>query len=209
MERREELHRTGGTPERQRAGGPTEQAKQRVEQKTEQAKRKAEGMKNKAKSKARTTAEQQKRRVANGMDRVGQRLEQRGRSMEAQGGLRSRAGRMANRAGETVEQSADYLRTHEISTIRDDAEDQIREHPFASIGAALSGGLALGWLVGRVTGSDEKPERFERMEGRGRGHPGGEQERGTFGNLGRALMSGASTLAAREVRKRVSGERNR
>lgn len=200
------------SPERQRPERPaSEQVKAEaretageMKEQAQEMKREARGMGSRMKQRASRLAESQKDRVAGGIDQAGQRLEQRGESLERQGGLKGKAGQTVERAGERVERGADYLRTHGIGSIRDDATRQIRDHPFMTVGAALGSGFALGWLL---HGGEEKPEREKRYGPRREAVE--EPEPGAFGQLGRALLSGATAMAAREVRKRAAGSRNR
>lgn len=215
----EEPRRFGGGPEetlgRESRLGPTGAETGRGEgmrEKTQEMGEKAKGMGEKMKEKASNAIETGKEKVAGGVDRLGTRLGERARPLEEQGGLKGKVGGAVHGVGDALESSAEYLRTHEVSTIRDDLKSQIREHPLASVGIALGTGFVLGRVFGGGEEEEEEEgdrelerERFEtmmRMRGR--------HERGGFfsqmrGPLGRAVASGATALLARQVRNRIGG----
>ncbi len=168
-----------------------------------EAKERARGFTERMRGQARHAVERGKNRAAGGMERIGERMERRGESMETRGGARGTAGRVVHGAGDALEKGADYLKTHEIGTIRDDLSGQIREHPFVSVGVALG----TGFLVGRAFGGeDEEAERIERLERELRRRPAPrEEERGLRNQLGRAIGGGLSLLLARQVRARAAG----
>ncbi len=174
----------------------------------------AKGMGEKAKHKASSAIESGKEKLAGGVDRLGTRLEERARPMEEQGGLKGKVGGAVHGVSDALESSAEYLRTHEVGTIGDDIKSQIREHPFASVGIALGTGFVLGRVFGggeeeEEEEGDHEHERLEalmRMRGRElrRGNGFMSQMRGP---LGRAVVSGATALLARQVRNRIAGGR--
>jgi ElaB/YqjD/DUF883 family membrane-anchored ribosome-binding protein len=133
-------------------------------------------------------AESGKERIAERLDRLGQGLEDRARPWEEQGGGKGRIGSAVHRAGDMLEDSAEYLRTHEIGQIRDDVREQIVAHPFLSCGIALGTGFVLGRLF-----SPGEEERYERPERRRR--------RGMPSRAGRLLMAGAGAMLARRLRR--------
>mgnify|MGYP001130870422 CR=1 FL=1 len=175
---------------------------------------KAMGMGEKAKQKAASAIESGKEKVASGVDRIGTRLEERARTMEEEGGLKGKVGGAVHGVGDALESSAEYLRTHEMGTIRDDLKAQIRDHPFASVGIALGTGFVLGRVFGgggeEEEEDDHERERLEALRMRMRGR---EAQRGNGffaqmkGPLGRAVASGATALLARQVRNRIAGGR--
>ena len=166
---------------------------------------KAQSMGEKVKERAASAIEAGKEKLASGVDRLGTRIEERARPMEEKGGVKGMVGGAVHGVGGALESSAEYLRTHEIGTIRDDLKKQIREHPFASVGIALG----TGFLLGRVFGGGDEEEEEERLEAarmRGIREGGGN---GFFsrmrGPLGRAIASGATAMLARQVRGRIAG----
>lgn len=193
---------TGGMTGRTQQPGETQFGKRMG-----QAKEKAEGLKERVSEKARSAMESGKSRAAEGMESVSEKIDRRAESMEARGGMSGRVGKLMHRAGDALESGANYIRTHELSTIRDDVSTQIREHPIASVGVALGTGYVLGRVFGG--GDEEKEERIERLERRlhsrerelDRLH---EERGGMRGQLGKALGTGLSMLVARQVRNRIS-----
>lgn len=167
----------------------------------------AEGIKDRVMDKARSAVESGKNRAAEGMLSVSEKIEHRAESMEERGGIGGRLGKLMHRAGDALESGANYIRTHELSTIRDDVTTQIREHPFASVGVALGTGFVLGRIFSG--GDEEMEERIERLEEqlesrekeleRIRAESGGMRKQ-----LGRMLGSGLSMLVARQVRNRIA-----
>ncbi|HEX6939578.1 MAG TPA: hypothetical protein VF158_09205 [Longimicrobiales bacterium] len=179
-------------PSRERMGGPRE---------------KPEGLKERVVERARSAMEGGKERAADRMERMGERVERRAEAMEMRGGVSERVGKAMHRAGDALESGAEYIRTHELSTIRDDVSTQIREHPFMSVGVALGTGFVLGRMFG---GEEENEARIERLERklawRERELEQAREEAGGMrGQLGRALGGGLSMLIARQVRKRIAG----
>ena len=213
----EQPRRFGGRSEEETLGresmvGPTGT---RPEEGGEGLREKAKHVGEKAMDKASSAIESGKEKLAGGVDRLGTRLEERARPMEEQGGLKGKIGGAVHGVGGALESSAEYLRTHEVSTIRDDIKSQIREHPFASVGIALG----TGFVLGRVFGGGEEEEEEERerereelealrMKLRGRE---GRRGNGFFGqmrgSLGRAVTTGATARLARQVRNRIAGGR--
>lgn len=165
----------------------------------EEAKGKVQGMGERVRSRASDMVESGKGQVANRIEQLGERIEERARPLEEEGGLKGRAGRVVHRTGDALESGADYLRTHPISSIRDDVSGQIRAHPFLSVGAALGAGFVLG----RIFGGGEEEEGMEER----RGEPG--MFDGVRRQIGRAATTGLTGLVARQVRDRVSGRPGR
>lgn len=192
----------------ERAGGRervTRQGEGEVKRRTEQVGRGARGMGQKMKNRAGDMVESRKHQAADRIHDVGDRLETRGQAMEAQGGVKGKAGQIVHGTGERIERGADYIEERRVGEIRNDAKDQIQDHPFATVGAALGTGFALGWVTGKVRGSDrEERGRFE-----GGAAEREEEGRGTAGRLGRTLLTGATTMAARGIRRRIAGEPRR
>src|SRR5690606_20149599 len=86
-------------------------------------------------------------RVADQLGSLGHRLEERGRGMEDSGGVQRRAGQYAVRAGEALDNSAQYLREHDVTEMRDDLERSIRDRPLLSVGIAAGAGFLLARLL--------------------------------------------------------------
>ena len=188
-------------------GRTQEQGRTQFGETMERGREEAEGIKDRVMDKARSAVEGGKNRAAEGMLSVSEKIEHRAESMEERGGIGGRLGKLMHRAGDALESGANYIRTHELSTIRDDVSTQIREHPIASVGVALGTGYVLGRVFGG--GDEEKEERIERLERRllsrerelDRLH---EERGGMRGQLGKALGTGLSMLVARQVRNRIS-----
>lgn len=187
----------GGSVQGQSARRTRQETRQDVQGTTEQVKQKARGLGQRTKQRAGRMVENRKQQVAGRIDDVGERIEQRGERLETQGGVKGRAGRAVHRAGEKVEQGADYLETHSLSTIRDDVRSGIRNHPYATMGAALGTGLIAGWAMSRSGEEEECPEPQNRS--------GRENQPGTFRRAGKALLGGATAMAAKGIRDRMSG----
>lgn len=215
----ERPRRFGGRPEealgRESMLGPTgpetEREGEGMREKAQEMGEKAKSMGERVKQKASSAIETGKDKVASGVDRLGEGIEERARPMEEKGGLKGKVGGAVHGVGDALESSAEYLRTHEVSTIGDDLKTQIREHPFASVGIALGTGFVLGRVFGggeeEEEEEDREAERFEtrrlrELERRGNG--------GLFqqmrGPLGRAIATGATAMLARQVRNRISGQ---
>jgi len=158
--------------------------------------------------KAKGGSERVRSGVANRIDSATDRIDQRARQMEMEGGIKRQAGRAMHKASETLESGADYVRSHGIASMRDDLTNQIRSHPYLSVGAALGTGFLLGRVFGG--GGEEEEESREPHYGRRRFR---EEEEGVFGTarrqVGRAMLSGLSGYLANQVRGKMSGQRNR
>lgn len=209
-EQARELQAASAPP--QGAAGGVEQPGQESPEKAgkagDQLKEKARGVGGRLKGRASEAAESRKSGVAGRIDRVSDRLGERARTMQTEGGLKGKAGHAVHRAGEALEDSADYLRTHEIGSIRDDVQTRIQGHPFLTVGLALG----TGFMLGRALGGGEEDESCELLEQ----EPEALEEPGMMdrlkaqarGPLGRAAMSGMSAVVANQVRNRVSGRHN-
>ncbi len=167
----------------------------------------AEGIKDRVVNKARSAVEGGMSRAAEGMQSVSEKIDRRAESMEERGGIGGRVGKLLHRAGDAIESGANYIRTHELSTIRDDVTTQIREHPFASVGVALGTGFVLGRVFSG--GDEEMEERIEQLERRLHSREEElervrEESGGMRHQLGKALGSGLSLLVARQVRNRIA-----
>lgn len=62
------------------------------------------------------------------------------------GGMKGRAGEALHSGARAAEQGADYLRSHDLTDLRDQLETQVRERPVQTLLAAL----AVGWLAGKI-----------------------------------------------------------
>lgn len=172
-----------------------------------QAREKPEGLKERVTERARSAMESGKHRAVEGMESVGEKIDRGAEAMERRGRMSGQVGKLMHRAGDALESGANYIRTHELSTIRDDVSTRIREHPIASVGVALGTGFVLGRVFSG--GDEEKEERIERLERRlhsrerelDRMH---EESGGMRSQLGKALGTGISMLVARQVRNRIS-----
>ncbi|MBI4408265.1 MAG: hypothetical protein HY561_01070 [Gemmatimonadetes bacterium] len=147
--------------------------------------RQGSGMVRRIRGRASDAAESGKNALAERIDSLGEGIEGRARTLERQGGIPGTAGRGLHRVGDVLEDSADYLRTHEIPEIRDDMRTRIQRHPLLSMGIAMGA----GYLMGRILGAGPAgPAR--RFLGRA-ARP-----------LGRVALGGLTTLAVRELRAR-------
>jgi ElaB/YqjD/DUF883 family membrane-anchored ribosome-binding protein len=133
------------------AGGETRDADydrgDDLRDKAESVKERGEEMLEHGRQRASAAADTGRNRVADKLDEFGDRLEQRGRESEGRGGLQQRAGRVAVRAGNTLEDGAEYIRSHDFDEMRDDLERQIREKPLMSVGIALGAGFLLARIL--------------------------------------------------------------
>lgn len=204
-----ELELAAGSPEQAVSGAEPhgKAAGQKVGSAASQLREKARGLGDRVKGRASDVAESGKSGVVGRIDQVSDRIEGRAQSMEAEGGLKGKAGHAVHRASDALEDSADYLRTHEIGSIRDDVQVQIQGHPFLSVGLALG----TGFMLGRVLGGGDQEERCEPLEQETRsGNEPGRMDRWKArarSPVGRAAMSGLSAVVANQVRKRVAGRR--
>lgn len=187
---RESEPRTGmegmRSPGAQKSPGVTEQAK---------------SLTGKVKNQAKNVVEGGKSRAASQIDRVSDRIDDRADQMELEGGLKGQAGKMMHKAGDVLENTAGYLRTHDIGTISDDLKGQIRSHPYLSVGAALGAGFVLG----RVLAGEEEEEESRFRERELRMRPIEREWRGGSnwkGQLGNALMGGLSGMVEHRMRGR-------
>lgn len=167
------------------------------------------GMTEQAGQKGKGVSEKVRSGVASRIGSASDRLDERARRMEMEGGIKRQAGRAMHKASETLESGADYVRSHGISSMRDDLTSQIRSHPYLSVGAALGTGFLLGRVFGGG-GEEEEEEGRESRYARGRLR---EEDEGFFGSakrqVGRAMMTGLSGYLANQVRGKMSGPRNR
>jgi ElaB/YqjD/DUF883 family membrane-anchored ribosome-binding protein len=124
---------TGRTGE---SGDQLEHARERVEEALESGRERAGEI-----------AESGRNRVAGQLESLGHRIEDRAREMEQAGGVKARAGHVARRAGEALDDSADYLRTHDTEEMRDDLERAIRDRPLLSVGIAAGAGFLLARIL--------------------------------------------------------------
>lgn len=86
-------------------------------------------------------------RVASQLESIGDRIEERARDMEQAGGVQRRAGQAALRASEAIDESAEYIRSHDMTEMRDDLERAIRDRPLVSVGIAIGAGFLIGRLL--------------------------------------------------------------
>lgn len=164
-----------------------------------------EGMGERLRHRAGEMVEERKEQVASGIDRASDKLEERANTMDEGGGMSRRAGRAMHKASDMLEEGAEYLHTKPVSTIRDDITDQIREHPYVSVGVALG----TGFLLGRALGGGEEEEETEHRRFRGRMREMPTHEQGMLSaarpSIGRALAAGLGGVLANQVRRRVGG----
>ncbi|HEX7118755.1 MAG TPA: hypothetical protein VF212_08210 [Longimicrobiales bacterium] len=193
-----------GRPQPEPRREPTEPIRETMGE----ARERAEGVKDRMMGRARSAMEGGKSRAADRIEQVGETMERRAETLETRGGMGGQVGRIMHRAGDALESGAQYLRTHEIATMRDDVSTQIREHPFMSVGVALGTGFVLGRVFGG--GEEENEKRIDRLERKLQWREreleqAREQAGGMRGQVGRALGTGLSMLVARQVRNRISG----
>jgi ElaB/YqjD/DUF883 family membrane-anchored ribosome-binding protein len=150
-----------------------------------------------------------KSRLADGISRLGERLDEQATNLEGQGGLGSRASRYMQYASDAAEDSAEYLRSHDLDVIRDDFASQVRARPLLSCGIALGAGFLLG-SAGSSGSSrrDRDDERWSSSRGHDRYHDDDDDdddgdESGLRAQLGRVIVSGVTTLLTREIQSRV------
>jgi ElaB/YqjD/DUF883 family membrane-anchored ribosome-binding protein len=86
-------------------------------------------------------------RIADQLERVGERIDERARTMDEAGGVQRRAGALAHRTSDALDHSAEYIRTHEPAEMRDDLEQAIRERPLMSVTVALGAGFLLARIL--------------------------------------------------------------
>jgi ElaB/YqjD/DUF883 family membrane-anchored ribosome-binding protein len=184
----------------------------KAEDMLESGRNKAEDMLDDGRDRAAHAADRGKARLADGISRIGERLDEQAGRLEERGGLGERAGRYLHSASDVAEDSAEYLRTHELDVIRDDFADQVRARPLLSCGIALGAGFLLG-SAGSSSSRDRHDrdwddDRAYRARAHYDDHDEDSDESGLRAQLGRAVVSGITTLLTREIQQRVSG-RNR
>jgi len=108
---------------------------------------KAQEIGERIRERAAEAAESGRERAAEGLEDASRRLHERARSLESEHGMKHRAGRAMHRASAMLESGADYLRTHDFDSARNDATRQVRSHPIASLGIAIGTGFLLGRLL--------------------------------------------------------------
>ncbi|HEX7051031.1 MAG TPA: hypothetical protein VF188_12560 [Longimicrobiales bacterium] len=198
----------GGVGER---GAEAQEPMERVKEQAGEVKERAEEMGGRMKERAGEFIETRKSRMAGRIDRVGERLERKARSMSRKGGLNRPASRILHKAGDTLEDGAEYLRTHDLRAMGSDISGGIRRHPMLSVGAAFGAGL----LVGRAMGGGEEREEEEREKEKEPRHVERPHEHGPLRSaltyrakqqLGHALVGAVGAMMARRVRERVAGE---
>jgi ElaB/YqjD/DUF883 family membrane-anchored ribosome-binding protein len=125
-----------GLGESEQAGGEAEGLRERTSEAVERGK-----------DRAHEAVEQGRDKLAAGAERIGDRLHDRANELEQRGGVGGRVGTGLHRAGDSIEDAAEYVRSHDLSEVRDDLERQIRTHPLISVGIALGAGYILGRIL--------------------------------------------------------------
>ncbi len=107
------------------------------------------GLGSRLKSHANDVVESGKSRVAGRIENLGDELERRATRMESQGNFVGRAAANVVRGGSDVlESGAGYLRSHDVSAMRNGLQGTIRQHPFLSLGVAMWAAYRLGKMIG-------------------------------------------------------------
>lgn len=88
-----------------------------------------------------------RKRVAEGVDHLGDSLERRALEMELRGGVRAKAAPAIRRVSRAADVSAEYVRENSVGEMKDDLEGEIREHPLRSMAIALVGGYLLAKIL--------------------------------------------------------------
>jgi len=114
---------------------------------TDSIRERGEEMLEEGRERAHQAADAGRSRVAGKLEEFGDRLEERGREAQGQGGMKGRAGQAAVRASGALDDSAEYIRSHDMEEMRDDLERQIRGRPLMSVGVALGAGFLLGRIL--------------------------------------------------------------
>lgn len=127
--------------------GEEESVRDRVTDKLEEGRERVSDAVEHGRERAGEALETGRNRLAGQLETLGDRLEERGRGMSDSGGVQRRAGQAAIRAGEALDSSADYLRSHDATEMRDDLERAIRERPLFSVGVAVGAGFLLARLL--------------------------------------------------------------
>jgi ElaB/YqjD/DUF883 family membrane-anchored ribosome-binding protein len=143
---------------------------------------------------AHDAAESGKERVAGALEGVAARAHAQAEALEGRGGVAGRAAKPAHRAADAVESGAEYLRLHEWAEIRDDVEDRIRSRPLVAVAVAFGAGLLLARAAAGKRGSGIV---------RGRPRRGGRSR--ALAPIRNALLSGVTTLVAKQLQERVLG----
>jgi len=91
-------------------------------------------------------ANQGMQQAAERLDSVAQRIDRLADERLAGTGGRARAGDLAHSAADTMESMANYLRNHDMQSLQQDLERQVRERPLQT----LLIGVAAGWIVGKI-----------------------------------------------------------
>jgi ElaB/YqjD/DUF883 family membrane-anchored ribosome-binding protein len=205
---------TPGTQGARTGMGDDESIRERGAEMAERGLEKIENAAEQGRERAEHALDSGKARLADGISRIGERLDEQATRLEERGGLGSRAGRYVQHASDAAEDSAEYLRNHDLDVIRDDFADQVRAHPLLSCGIALGAGFMLGSAGSSSSSSrDSGRNRSSRFrddhdyddDHRSYRNDRDDEESGVRAQLGRAVVAGITTLLTREIQSRVSG----
>lgn len=86
-------------------------------------------------------------RAGTGLDRAADAARRLGHQARQQGGLAGRAEPVAYRVGDSLQSAASYVRTNELSDMRDDVEHGVHRSPLKALVVAAVGGFLLGRLL--------------------------------------------------------------
>jgi ElaB/YqjD/DUF883 family membrane-anchored ribosome-binding protein len=136
-----------GSYDRKFTEGSSEELKHQVEDKIEEGRERVQDALETGRDRAADAFDSGRTRVAGQLENFGDRLEERARTMEDAGGVQGRAGHAARRASEALDNSADYIRSHDAQEMRGDFERAIRERPLFSVGMAVGAGFLLARIL--------------------------------------------------------------
>lgn len=112
----------------------------------EQAAEEARSKMDEAADEAEDRANQGMRQAADRLDDTARRADEFADERLRGGGMKGRAGQAVHSGARAAEQGAEYLRSHDMTDLRDQLENQVRERPVQTLLAAV----AVGWLAGKI-----------------------------------------------------------
>jgi hypothetical protein len=197
---------------RERGAGFVERGREKVSDAIDDGRERVEDAIDDGRERVGSALDAGKLRLADGISRIGTQLDERATRFDEDGTLGGRAGRYMHRASDMAQDSAEYLRTHDLDIIGDDIVGQIRARPLLSCGVALGAGFLLGSAGsgGRSSrrereDSDRDDDRYDADRYARRRDRDDDDESTIRSQLGRAVVSGITTLLTREIHARVAG----
>jgi hypothetical protein len=94
-----------------------------------------------------SSLDENRSRVAGGLDRASRKLDEQARNLEQRGSVAGRAAEVARTASGALGSSAEYVRNKDVDAIKEDLAGRIRENPLMSVGIALGAGFIISRIL--------------------------------------------------------------